>query len=86
MDAASIDAVILTHAHLDHSGYLPVLVKKGFRGPVYCTSATRDLCQILLLDSAHLLERDAEFANRRGYSKHKPALPLYTTEDAQAAI
>ena len=86
VDPGSIDAVVLTHAHLDHSGYLPVLVKNGFRGPVYCTPATRDLCEILLLDSGHLLERDAEFANRHGYSRHKPALPLYTVEEARAAL
>lgn len=86
VDPRSIDAVILTHAHLDHSGHLPVLVKNGFRGPVYCTPATRDLCEILLLDSGHLLERDAEFANRHGYSRHKPALPLYTVEEARAAL
>lgn len=86
VDPGTIDAVILTHAHLDHSGYLPLLVKNGFKGPVYCTPATRDLCEILLLDSGHLLERDAEFANRHGYSKHKPALALYTVADAQAAL
>lgn len=85
-DPASIDAVLLTHAHLDHTGYLPLLVKNGFRGRVYCTSATKDLCSILLKDSGHLLERDAEFANRHGYSKHKPALPLYTVADAESAI
>lgn len=56
--------------HLDHSGYLPLLAKDGFRGPAYCTDATRDLCEILLLDSGHLQERDAEFANRNGYTKH----------------
>jgi len=86
VDPGTIDAVILTHAHLDHSGYLPLLVKNGFKGPVYCTPATRDLCEILLLDSGHLLERDADFANRHGYSKHKPALALYTVADAQAAL
>jgi metallo-beta-lactamase family protein len=83
---ASLDAVVLTHAHLDHSGYLPRLVRDGFKGPVYCTPATADLCKILLLDSAHLLERDAEFANRHGYSRHKPALPLYKVSDAEAAL
>ena len=82
----SIDAVILTHAHLDHSGYLPLLIKRGFRGPVYCSRATADLCAILLTDAGHLQEKDAEFANRHGFSKHKPALPLYTEEDAQAAL
>jgi metallo-beta-lactamase family protein len=86
IDPARIDAVILTHAHLDHSGYLPLLVKKGFQGPVYCTTGTRDLCAILLPDSGFLLERDAEFANRHGFSKHKPALPLYTAKEARACL
>jgi metallo-beta-lactamase family protein len=83
---ASISAVVLTHAHLDHSGYLPVLAKKGFSGPVFCTEATASLCQILLPDSGHLQEQDAEFANRHHFSKHHPALPLYTEEDAQRAL
>lgn len=82
----SIDAVVLTHAHLDHSGYLPKLVRDGFRGPVYCSSATADLCDILLKDSARIAENDAEYANRRGHTKHKPALPLYTVRDAEAAL
>lgn len=86
VDPASIDAVILTHAHIDHSGYLPLLVKNGFNGPVYCSSATADLCNILLLDSAHLHEEDAERANRYGYTKHHPAQPLYTKEDACNAL
>ena len=81
-----LDAVVLTHAHLDHSGFLPVLVRDGFDGPVYATAATCDLCEMLLLDSAHLLEEEAEYANRHGYSKHHPALPLYTTADAEAAL
>src|SRR5262245_53391241 len=76
LEPASLSAVVLTHAHIDHSGYLPLLVKKGFRGPVFCTGATKDLCGILLPDSAHLQEQDADFANRHGFSKHKPALPL----------
>ena len=84
--ASSIDAVILTHAHLDHSGYLPKLVKEGFAGPIYATVATRDVAELILLDSAHLQEKDAEFANRHGYSRHKPALPLYGTRDAEAAL
>lgn len=83
---ATIDAVVLTHAHLDHSGYVPRLVRDGFEGPIFCTPATADLCEILLLDSAHLMERDAEFANRHGYSRHKPALPLYTVADAEVAL
>jgi metallo-beta-lactamase family protein len=86
VDPASIDAVLLTHAHIDHSGYLPLLVKNGFTGPVYATEATRDLCGILLPDSGHLQEKDAEFANRHGFSKHRPALPLYTRSDATAAL
>lgn len=81
-----VDAVVLTHAHIDHTGYLPLFVKNGFSGKVYCTEATRDLCEILLPDSAHLQEEEAEYANRRGFSKHHPALPLYTQEDAQAAL
>ncbi|SMF36060.1 metallo-beta-lactamase family protein [Tistlia consotensis] len=84
--AKSIDAVVLTHAHLDHSGYIPLLVKKGFRGPIYCTEGTRELCAILLPDSGYLQEKDAEFANRHGFSKHRPALPLYDQADAEAAL
>jgi metallo-beta-lactamase family protein len=80
VDPASIDAVILTHAHLDHSGYVPLLIRNGFKGPVICTDATRDLCEILLPDSGFLQEKDADFANRHGFSKHRPALPLYTKE------
>jgi metallo-beta-lactamase family protein len=85
-DPAGVHAAILTHAHIDHSGYLPLLVKRGFRGRVYCSDATRALCRILLPDSAHLQEEEARHANRFGYSKHAPALPLYTREDAQAAL
>lgn len=81
-----VDAVVLTHAHIDHSGYLPLFVKNGFSGKVYCTEATRDLCEVLLLDSAHLQEEEAKYANKRGFSKHHPALPLYTQEDAQNAL
>lgn len=86
VDPASIDAVVLTHAHLDHSGYLPLLIRNGFKGPVYCTPATRDLCAILLPDSGYLQERDAEYANRHGFSKHKPALPLYTEDEARDSL
>ncbi|HJQ57746.1 MAG TPA: MBL fold metallo-hydrolase [Vineibacter sp.] len=86
VEPASIHAVVLTHAHLDHSGYLPLLVRSGFKGTVLCTEATRDLCSILLPDSGHLQERDAEFANRHGFSKHKPALPLYTEAEARACL
>lgn len=84
--ARKIDAMILTHAHLDHSGYLPVLVKQGFSGPIYCSEGTRDLCRILLPDSGHLQEEEAFYANKRGFSKHHPALPLYTREDAEAVL
>jgi len=82
----ALRAVILTHAHIDHSGYLPKLIKLGFRGDVYATSATCDLLKILLPDSAYLQEEEARYANRRGYSKHRPALPLYTVEDAERAL
>jgi metallo-beta-lactamase family protein len=85
-DPASLEAVVLTHAHIDHSGYLPLLVKRGFRGRIHCSHATAHLCAILLPDSAHLQEEEAENANRYGYSKHKPALPLYTRPDAEAAL
>lgn len=85
VEPASLDAVLLTHAHLDHSGYLPLLVREGFAGPVYCTSGTKALCEILLPDSGHLQEEEAEAANRYGYSKHRPALPLYTQRDAEVA-
>lgn len=81
-----IDAVILTHAHIDHSGYLPLLVKNGFSGKIYCTQATQELCQILLVDSAYLQEEEARFANEHGYSKHTPALPLYTVKDAERSL
>ncbi|MEZ5643777.1 MAG: MBL fold metallo-hydrolase [Burkholderiaceae bacterium] len=81
-----IDAVILTHAHLDHSGYLPVLVNEGFKGKVWATPASRDLASILLPDSGHIQEEDAAFANRHGFSKHHPALPLYTVEDALRSL
>ncbi len=83
---ASIDAVILTHAHIDHSGYIPLLYKKGFRGKVYCTPATFDLCRILLPDSGHLHEEEAKYLNIHGISKHHPALPLYSMEDAKRCL
>lgn len=86
INPASIDAVVLTHAHIDHSGYLPLLIKQGFKGQVYATRATCDLCRILLPDSGHLHEEDAKRANRYGYSKHHPALPLYTRADAEIAL
>ena len=81
-----IDAVVLTHAHLDHSGYLPLLVKRGFRGPVYCSRPRSSCARSCCPTPGILQEKDAEFANRHGFSKHKPALPLYTAEDAQAAL
>jgi metallo-beta-lactamase family protein len=86
VDPGTIDAVLLTHAHIDHTGYLPLLVRNGFSGPVLCTQATRDLCEILLADSGYLQEKEADYANRAGFSKHKPALPLYTQEDAELAM
>ncbi|MEP7215298.1 MAG: MBL fold metallo-hydrolase [Anaerolineaceae bacterium] len=82
----SIDAVVLTHAHLDHSGYLPRLAHLGFRGPIYCTPGTADLARIVLLDAAHIQEEDAERANRKQYSKHHPALPLFDHRAAEQAI
>jgi len=86
IDPKIVDAVMLTHAHIDHSGYLPLFVKNGFAGNVYCSKATRDLCEVLLLDSAHLQEEEARYANKGGFSKHHPALPLYTQEDAENAL
>lgn len=84
--ATAIDAVILTHAHLDHCGYLPRLVSEGFKGRVFCTPGTRDLCSLVLPDSAKIQEEDARDANRHGYTKHHPALPLYTANDAARAL
>ena len=86
VEAASISAVVLTHAHLDHSGALPLLVKQGFKGAIICSEATAALCEILLRDSGHLQEQDARYANERKFSRHKPALPLYTVNDADAAL
>lgn len=83
---SKIDAVILTHGHLDHTGYLPRLVKQGFHGPVYCTEPTADLTEIILKDSAKLQEEDAEHANKKGYSKHKPAVPLYDLKDVEKTL
>ncbi|KAB1446364.1 MBL fold metallo-hydrolase RNA specificity domain-containing protein [Bordetella bronchiseptica] len=83
---ADVDAVVLTHAHLDHCGYLPRLVAEGFRGRIHATPATRDVAELILLDSANLQEKDAEFANRKGYSRHAPALPLYRVVDAERAL
>src|SRR4029077_11081335 len=86
VDPRRIHAVVLTHAHLDHCGYLPRLVAGGFRGRIFCTPGTKDLCTLVLPDSAHIQEEDARHANRRGYSKHQPALPLYTELDAARAL
>lgn len=86
MEASRIDAVLLTHAHIDHSGYLPLLVKQGFTGPIYATAGSKALCDILLPDSAYLQQEEAAFANKHGYSSHQPALPLYTIEDAEQAL
>jgi metallo-beta-lactamase family protein len=83
---SSIDRVLLTHAHIDHTGYLPRLCLNGFAGKVHSTHATRDLCNILLRDTAHLQEEDAFWANKKGFSKHHPALPLFTLEDAEKAL
>jgi metallo-beta-lactamase family protein len=82
----TVDAVVLTHAHIDHCGWLPRLVGQGFKGPIYCTGGTLDLCRLVLPDAAHLQEEDAKFANKRGFSKHQPALPLYTEADAAEAL
>lgn len=83
---AALDAVILTHAHIDHSGYLPRLMKAGFRGPVYCTNGTADLLAVLLPDAGFLQEEEARHANKHGYAHHRPALPLYTREEAERSL
>ena len=85
-EANSIEAIFLTHAHIDHSGYIPRLVAQGFAGPIYCSPGTYELSKILLPDSGHLQEEEAEFANKHGFSEHKPALPLYTREQAEASL
>ena len=83
IDPAEIDAIVITHAHIDHTGYLPKLVKEGFEGPVYCTEATMELMKIMLLDSAKLQEEEARWAKKKGYSKHKDPKALYSAEDAE---
>lgn len=85
-DPNALDSVLLTHAHIDHSGYLPRLAQNGLRCPVFCTRASFELAELLLMDAAKIQEEDAEFANKKGFSRHKPALPLYTSEDAAAAV
>ena len=86
MRPATIDTVLLTHAHLDHSGYIPALVRAGFAGEVICTEASRELCGLILPDSGHIQEEEARYARRKGYSKHENPTPLYTLKDAQAAL
>ena len=86
IDPSQIQYILLTHAHIDHSGYIPLLVKNGFRGKIICSEATRDLCAILLPDSGHLQEEEARYANLKGSSKHKPALPLYTQDEAEESL
>jgi len=85
-DPRSLTAVLITHAHIDHTGYLPRLVKQGFHGPVYCSRGTSDLLKILLPDAGRLQEEDADYKNRHNLTKHSPALPLYTEEDADASL
>ena len=86
-DPTTIDAVVLSHAHIDHAGNLPNLVKKGFSGKIFCTPATADLCRLMLMDSAHIQEKDTEFVNRRNAKKKLPKIePLYSSDDAQAAL
>ena len=86
VDPATLGVVVLTHAHIDHSGYLPRLAKLGFHGRIHCTEATAELCRILLPDSGRLQEDEAEYANRKSFSKHKPALPLYTEDEARKVL
>ena len=86
VNPASIDWVVLTHAHIDHTGYIPRLVHLGYRGPFYCNAATNELCQLLLPDSAHIQEEDAQYIAKKGYSRHHPPLPLYTVDESQAAL
>src|SRR6267378_5677803 len=85
-NVASVNAVIITHAHIDHTGYLPRFVRQGFRGPVYCSKGTAELMKILLPDAARLQEEEADYRNRHKLTKHAPALPLYTEEDANRTL
>jgi metallo-beta-lactamase family protein len=86
VDPSTIDAVVVSHAHIDHTGYLPKLVKEGFNGPIYCTAPTADLMEIMLLDSAKLQEEEAAFAKKKGYSRHENPQPLYTEQDARSTF
>jgi metallo-beta-lactamase family protein len=86
VDPATIDWLVLTHAHIDHTGYIPRIVRNGFRGPIYANAATIELCNLLLPDSAHLQEEDAQYIAKQGYSQHKPPLPLYTVAESQTAL
>jgi metallo-beta-lactamase family protein len=86
VDPGTIDWLLLTHAHIDHTGYIPRIVRNGFRGPIYANAATIELCNLLLPDSAHLQEEDAQYIAKKGYSQHKPPLPLYTVADSQTAL
>ncbi len=86
IDPSKIDAILLTHAHLDHAGYIPRIIKNGFKGKIYCTAATKDLSQILLPDAGYLAEEEAEYLNKHKRSKHSPALPLFTFEEAKQSI
>ena len=86
IDPTKIEAIVLTHAHIDHSGYIPRLVTKGFKGKIFCTHATLELCKILLMDAGHLQEEEAEWLNRKKISKHSPALPLFTQKEAELAL
>lgn len=85
-DIAGLDAIVLSHAHLDHSGYLPVLARNGLRAPIHCTAGTRDVLGVLLADAAGLQEEEARHANRKGWSRHKPALPLFCSRDVDRVM
>src|SRR5262249_1628099 len=86
VEPRTLDGVLLSHAHIDHSGFLPRLVRSGYRGPIYCTPGTADLLRVMLPDAARLQEEEADFYNRHHASKHDPALPLFTTDDAERAL
>ena len=86
VNPAEVERILLTHAHIDHSGYIPRFCRENFKGKIHSTHETKALCDIMLRDSAHIQEEDARWANKKGFSKHKPALPLYTLEDAEHAL